>query len=506
MTCSLSAAKRRSFPLGAGSIALSLLASAELAAQRGLFSNASVRSGIWFPDRPRAEQFCDIDGDGAIDVVMSGSLPRGVGPTDAKFTVYLNDGSGRARSVRYGQWSPPAGAGGGSFGLGDLNCDGKVDALVAAVIFDPALSTRAPMFLPFEGNGYGNFAFSSRIHFHPPLASEGGPPYIHDLTGDGYADILIGVMSGPTLLYVNDGGGIFRAQIGAFPSSSASGKNRIADLDLDGDLDVVSDVGYVLWNDGNGMFRESVIPGGGAQALDTGDVTGDGYPDILFAPYAPMMQLYVNDGRGGFVDESQRFRVSWPTNSVYRRDVQIIDLDGDGDLDIFAPGRPVEAYLNDGTGMFTDGRAALGLDQQNGTFMVDMDRDGDPDLWRDHPYFRDSYWSPGLHSSILANDPLLGGTLDIELHATPGRSVSYLLGFARLDAFIPGIGWSALDPSLTIPWPSAQPVPASGIVRTSLSVPNLPALRGLQLHLQGVDVDLSTGSIHAMNVWPVTIQ
>jgi hypothetical protein len=484
-----------------------LISAAGAYAQRPLLSNVRVQSGMWLSDALRAGSFFDIDGDGAVDVVLSGSAPNGVGPADAKFTVYLNDGSGRARAVRYGRWSPPAGAGGGNFGLGDLNCDGKVDVLVAALIFDPVLSTRTPILLPFEGDGHGNFGFSNRIQFHPPLASEPfGLPYVVDLNGDGHDDVVVGGAYAPaTSLYVNDGGGIFRLQAGAFPTSSASGINRFADLDSDGDVDLVSSAGYVLWNDGNGFFQESVLPGGGAQAVDVGDVTGDGYIDILFAPRTPSMQLYVNDGRGGFIDESPRFQVSWPTNAAYRRDVQIIDLDGDGDLDIFARGRPVEAYLNDGSGMFTDGRAALGLDQQNGTYMVDMDRDGDPDLWRDHPFFRDSYWSPGLHSSLLANDPPLGGALDIELHTAPGRSVSYLLGFGRLDAFIPGIGWSALDPSLTVPWPSAQPVPASGIVTTSLSIPNLPALRGLQLHLQGVDVDLSTGSIHAMNVWPVTI-
>lgn len=88
----------------------------------------------------------------------------------------------------------------------------------------------------------------------------------------------------------------------------------------------------------------------------------------------------------------------------------------------------------------------------------------------------------------------------------PGHLVTYLLGLARQDAFIPGIGWSALDPGRAVARPRTAIVPRSGAVLISLAVPANPALRGLRLFAQGVDVDPRAAVVHAMNVWPSTVQ
>ena len=199
--------------------------------------------------------------------------------------------------------------------------------------------------------------------------------------------------------------------------------------------------------------------------------------------------------------------MNWGSTSTYRGQVQWIDLDRDGDLDIFATdnGASIEVYINDGTGHFTDGRAALGLTGIAVDHALDIDRDGDVDLLYSASFGR-SAWYPNLLTNTVTNDPLGGGTYDVELYAPSGHIVSYLLGFARRDFLVPGIGWSALDPTLSVAWPGAAVVPASRRVTTALSVPNLQSLQGLQLFTQGVDVDPNAGTVHAMNVWPATIR
>lgn len=73
-----------------------------------------------------------------------------------------------------------------------------------------------------------------------------------------------------------------------------------------------------------------------------------------------------------------------------------------------------------------------------------MDRDGETDLmFSGAPSTR---WA-NLERQIVTNDPVVGGTLNVDLCAKPQHIVSYLIGFGRRDLFIPGIGWSALDPS-----------------------------------------------------------
>lgn len=66
--------------------------------------------------------------------------------------------------------------------------------------------------------------------------------------------------------------------------------------------------------------------------------------------------------------------------------VLLVDVDGDGAVDVFVPGRRPRVFLNDGLGRFRDATAGSGLDllpdmEASGGVAADVDGDGLPDLF-----------------------------------------------------------------------------------------------------------------------------
>ncbi len=148
---------------------------------------------------------------------------------------------------------------------------------------------------------------------------------------------------------------------------------------------------------------------GGGVAI--GDVDGDDLPDIYIVgtqSHAPS-RLYRNLGSLRFEDVSAASGLLDSTG--IRFGVAMVDIDGDGDLDIHVARQdaPNRMYINDGKGRFSDRAAELGLDHccssTRGLFL-DYDRDGDLDLYlgingdahQDQPMVR------GLTDRLYRND------------------------------------------------------------------------------------------------------
>ncbi|MGC6488159.1 MAG: FG-GAP repeat domain-containing protein [Planctomycetota bacterium] len=114
-----------------------------------------------------------------------------------------------------------------------------------------------------------------------------------------------------------------------------------------------------------------------------GDVDGDGDLDLVVVNDFLDTQVLINDGRGGFVDETASRLVS----PVYQDStcVDLADIDGDGDLDVLVgneDGVSNEVHVNDGAGVFTNVTwSALpyqAFDTKN-SVVADFDGDGDAD-------------------------------------------------------------------------------------------------------------------------------
>ncbi|MCA9970601.1 MAG: VCBS repeat-containing protein, partial [Anaerolineales bacterium] len=173
-----------------------------------------------------------------------------------------------------------------------------------------------------------------------------------DLDGDGDLDLYLGVTGGAFAdeIWLNDGSGSFTNSGQALGSAFTSGVT-LGDVDGDGDLDAVAA------NLGAGRQHAVWINQGGSQGGSAGVFAGSGQTTLTGATL----------------------------------DVELGDLDGDGDLDAFLPvyyqAGPNRIWLNDGgaqggtPGQFSDAGLALGSAHSYGGALDDVDADGDLDLF-----------------------------------------------------------------------------------------------------------------------------
>ena len=168
----------------------------------------------------------------------------------------------------------------------------------------------------------------------------------------------------------------------------SSGAVVLFDYDLDGDLDLLEVAGgrqRLLRND-KGKFVD-ITPQSGALAKMAsgigvaavgGDYDNDGKPDLLIVRNSGSA-LYHNDGNGSFSDVTAAAKLN--SDSSTSRSAAFVDVDHDGDLDIFIPGSAL--LRNNGDGTFTDQTAAAKLSEKVSARAVvptDFDNRRDVDL------------------------------------------------------------------------------------------------------------------------------
>jgi hypothetical protein len=169
--------------------------------------------------------------------------------------------------------------------------------------------------------------------------------------------------------------------------------NAFADFDLDGDQDLF--VGFNgapnrLYRNDRGTLVDVAVDVGVADARGTraaawGDFDTDGDPDLLvgFVPGSgPVLRLYRND-RSRFADVTASADVAVASGAV--RQPAWIDIDADGDLDLFVAFRDrANAFFRNDAGHFTEQAAQKGLADARrsvGAVWFDYDQDGDLDLY-----------------------------------------------------------------------------------------------------------------------------
>lgn len=116
------------------------------------------------------------------------------------------------------------------------------------------------------------------------------------------------------------------------------------------------------------------------------DLDADGHLDLLFSDAVEGPKLFLGDGNFGFaaVDATTR---GLPGPSDFAHGVSAIDIEGDGDVDVFLLYKGFNRFFeNDGTGNFTDITESLGLagredDRTISASWADFDRDGDLDVY-----------------------------------------------------------------------------------------------------------------------------
>jgi len=347
----------------------------------------------------------DVDGDGDLDLVLANLRTswNGSGYINGQDFLYLNDGNGRFRDAT--NQLPVDNAQNGAVVLIDVDRDGDLDLVRAG--FDNDTTPPSPIPSLYLNDGTGRFRDATATRMPPLLTIS---VRAADVDGDGDVDLLFGARadqfpSWPYLL-LNDGAGTFAlAPPGSVPPApNCLGYDAVVFADLDGDrrpdalLAAWQRPARSFWNEGGGRLRDPNPPGFPAcpapVAFALGDIDGDGDLDVAMASssatYWSTNRILVGDGRGGFVDTSER---SLPRLSTveWTRALVLTDVDGDRDLDLITGSSPVAnksgsfggenlVYRNDGTGRFTVAGSPADRDPTAALAAGDLDGDGDVDL------------------------------------------------------------------------------------------------------------------------------
>ena len=295
----------------------------------------------------------DMDNDGDLDFISGG----------VNYVAYYENTDG------HGTFAPPVkiNQGGllGVFGLhaADFDGDGDLDVLSASIFHNT-------FWLENEGDG----TFQNQ---HEIVGRGATSLFAADFDGDEDVDVLT-----PFGWLENNGSGVF----GELQPIGTGWSVHAADIDSDGDMDVVSALGAndsVAWfdnSDGYGSFgiAQTVGSPGASRAedIEAADIDGDGDLDILSAArYGNDKTAWFEnlDGNGTF--SSRKFIA----NEGGRR-VSAHDFDGDGDLDLLTAasyGSLVWHENTNGQGEFAE-RDRIAV-RSNVSHAADIDGDGDLD-------------------------------------------------------------------------------------------------------------------------------
>jgi len=356
----------------------------------------------------------DLDGDGDLDIVFANGGGYYTPDETVKSTVvsgvesssvYFNDSKGNFYDVTVADFGD-AKSRLRQVAIADVDGDGDMDL--------------------YQPGGYGldndklfiqtspsNFANQAATRLPADLKSRAGSAHFGDLDGDGDVDLVVGDWGesprqspGNTLIYLNDGKGVFTAQpltVVPAPLDPNAGRTPIdmdlADVDGDFDLDILvnhrNGQSRIFLNDGKGQFSDGTVGNYPAKNgpytynVEACDFDEDGDLDLLLdnagghvAGMGNISQVLVNDGKGKFTDETST-RI---TNEPYADDnaVKCADINGDGHYDFLVASLevPEKLLLNDGTGHFKFSPGAFPniIDPTLGIDIGDLDGDKKPDV------------------------------------------------------------------------------------------------------------------------------
>jgi hypothetical protein len=214
-----------------------------------------------------------------------------------------------------------------------------------------------------------------------------------DINGDGFTDVISASFDDNKIAWYKnlDGLGDFDTQQVISLDEVGAISVYGADMDSDGDIDVVSASltnNTITWyenTDGLGNFGEQHFVNNildGLLSIFVGDIDNDGDLDILSASlYDNKIAWYENtDGQGSFGPQQLITSIAYGTRAVYAD-----DIDDDGDLDVLSANswdNKIAWYENtNGQGIFSGQQViTTSADYATAVFTSDIDGDGKMDV------------------------------------------------------------------------------------------------------------------------------
>jgi hypothetical protein len=252
----------------------------------------------------------------------------------------------------------------------------------------------------YINDGKGNFTLDTGLII-PDM-----PRFVHprdfinaDLNGDGYSDIIMAdhgwdyspYAGEPLKVLISNPDGTYRVE--TIAERRFYHGITAFDADGDGDIDIVTNIGNLLLNDGKGNFVEDQIDiGRQIYGVVSSDLNKDGRVDFISMGHSsqntPKLWINTNDG---FESKELLFKEDY--NTIL--DASILDLDLDGILDIvfLATGSYQTDFWYKGVGIYAnlfnedssvkelveifDDQYIRWFDYMN---LLDIDSDGDLDI------------------------------------------------------------------------------------------------------------------------------
>jgi VCBS repeat protein len=302
----------------------------------------------------------DLRNNGLTDIVTNSS---------SAVSVLLSLGKGKYED---GKWITVSG-GAGCGVAADYNGDGNPDLAVN--------NAQGVSILLGTGSASSPFSTGATI----PLANA-GCLVTGDLNGDGIPDLL--VPSGTAVVaFLGNGDGTFTQK--STTSIPTGGYVVLADFNHDGKLDFATSGNLLALGNGDGTFQAPAPfmpsppqPQGDLTGIATGDLNGDGWPDLVLTNgFQNYIYILINNQHGGF----SQSRIQPPVGDAYDpAQIALADLNGDGNLDAITAsiyGGGAAVYLGNGKGGLT---YEQGLSDPVGALgplvVADVNGDGIPDI------------------------------------------------------------------------------------------------------------------------------
>jgi tetratricopeptide (TPR) repeat protein len=278
----------------------------------GKFVDVSKQSGADDPGSGFVSLWADLDNDGWLDLVIANGVLKDGSVTQ----IYRNNRNGTFTNVtRAAGLDEPAQYGAIGIALGDYDKDGRVDILING------LGAAPNRLYHNDGNWHFTEVAKKAGVVQPP--HNGFVCFFVDYNNDGWPDILTTSLAP------------WEATVDALKKGFAPPNAR----------SIHPDSNRLFRNNRDGTFTDVTFEAGlyypmGTMGSGVADLDNDGYIDFYFGTGDPQIsrlepnRFFHNNGNGTFTDLTNYVGFARPGNKGHG--VAFVDIDDDGDLDIFA--------------------------------------------------------------------------------------------------------------------------------------------------------------------------